>query len=169
MRLIERFNNAIARRRLAQRTRECYWGWIVEFLKFHRTADTWRQPRELNETHVEAFLTHLAVQKKVSASTQNQALCALVFLYKQVVVDEVGEKHLGRFEAERARRPVRVPTVLSQPEVARLLATMRAGSVQRLLGHSHLETTMVYTHVMNKPSIAVRSPLDGLECLAIAN
>lgn len=133
MKLVERFEQVAARRRLARSTRECYWNWIVEFLRFHRSDGAWRPPAELNQTHVEAFLNDLAVRKRVSASTQNQALCALVFLYKHVVVDEVGEKHLGRFEFERARRPRRVPTVLGPDETARLLATMQIGSVQRLL------------------------------------
>ena len=84
MKLLERFIHVAARRRLARSTRECYWNWIVEFLRFHCSGGVWRRPAELNETHVEAFLNHLALQKRVSASTQNQALCALVFLYKQV-------------------------------------------------------------------------------------
>jgi site-specific recombinase XerD len=77
----------------------------------------------------------------------------------------MGEDHLGRFAAERSRRPARVPTVLSLDEVQRVIEQIREGSmhrVQQLLGHGSLKTTMLYTHVMNKPAIAVTSPLDRL-------
>src|SRR5207253_613924 len=68
---------------------------------------------------VEAFLTHLAVEGHVSASTQNQALAALLFLYKAVL-----ERDIGRFDAVRAQRPLRVPTVLSRDEVHALLEAL---------------------------------------------
>lgn len=70
----------------------------------------------MGAVEIEQFLTHLAVDGRVSASTQNQALNALVFLYVQVL-----EMDLGRFEAVRARRPKRLPVVLAPEEVARVL------------------------------------------------
>jgi integron integrase len=82
---------------------------------------------------VEAFLNDLACRRRVAASTQNQALCAIVFLYRQVLADELGENHLGRFAAERARRPARVPTVLSANQVAQLLDAMTPGSMHRTM------------------------------------
>ena len=78
-----------------------------------------RHPRELGAADVQAYLTHLARDRRVSASTQNQATCAIVFLYRQVLADQLEPGHLGRFEAERSTRPARVPTVLSAAEVSR--------------------------------------------------
>lgn len=88
----------------------------------------WRHPRELGATEVQAFLTHLAVNRKLSASSQNQATNAIVFLYKQVLADELPEDHLGRFVAERSKRPLRVPTVLSQGEVRGVIEAMPPGT-----------------------------------------
>jgi integron integrase len=133
MSLADTYRDVCARRRLARATRKCYWRWIVEFLRFHRGPNGWQHPRDLGASQVEAYLNFLVAQRRVSASTQNQALNALVFLYKQVLAGEVRPDHLGRFEAERARRPVRVPTVLSQDEAARLLAMLPPGSGRQLL------------------------------------
>ena len=129
MKLRDRFMDVAARRRLAGTTVQCYWRWVEDFLRFHRTGGRWMHPSELKERDIEAYLNDLARGRRVSASTQNQALNAVVFLYKQVLVDEVGPEHLGRFEAERARRPKRMPTVLSASEVRRVLAAV-SGNVQ---------------------------------------
>jgi len=68
------------------RTESAYVDWIVRFLRFYRTPNgTWRHPSELRGPVISAFLTYLAVDRQVSASTQNQALCAIVFLYRQVL------------------------------------------------------------------------------------
>jgi len=83
-------------------TQQSYGRWIERFLRFHRNTAA---------DHVESFLTHLAVSRRVSASTQNQALNALVFLFRDVVKKEIGE-----FNAVRAKRPIRLPAVLSQDE-----------------------------------------------------
>ena len=131
MRLLERVAAVGARRRLARATIACYGDWIVRFLRFSREAGRWRTPAELGAADVERFLTHLAVRRRVRASTQNQALNAIVFLYKQVLADELGADHLGRFEAERVRRPARVPTVLSVNEVRRLIDAMEPASLAR--------------------------------------
>src|ERR1700730_2559035 len=71
----------IRTRHLALRTEQAYLQWMRRYVKFHGR----RHPREMGPAHVEAFLTHLAVTAKVSASTQNQALQALLFLYRQVL------------------------------------------------------------------------------------
>jgi integron integrase len=105
-------------RHYSPRTEACYLHWVRQFILFHGK----RHPRELGAPEVEQFLTHLAVQGRVSASTQNQALNALVFLYQQVL-----EIDLGRFEAVRARRPKRLPVVLSPDEVAAVLAHVVGG------------------------------------------
>src|SRR6266849_9728585 len=99
-------------RHLSLRTEETYCGWIRRFILFHRK----RHPREMNAAQITEFLTHLAVNGRVAASTQNQALNALVFLYKQVLRID-----LGKIDAVRARRPKRLPVVLAPGEVARVL------------------------------------------------
>src|SRR5947208_817142 len=95
-------------RHYAASTEECYVQWARRFILFHRK----RHPRTMGAAEVEQFLTHLAVEGRISASSQNQALNALVFLYSQVL-----EIDLGRFDAVRARRGQRLPVVLSPEEV----------------------------------------------------
>lgn len=124
MRVMERFVRTAKLHHLARRTIECYHAWIVDFLRFHRQDGRWRHPRELGGAELGAFLTHLAADRRLSASSQNQAACAVVFLYKRVLVDELGEDHLGRFEAIRAKRPARLPTILSPAEVAAVIGHM---------------------------------------------
>jgi site-specific recombinase XerD len=98
------------------RTEEVYLGWIRRFVLAHGR----RHPRELGAPEVEGFLSGLAVQGKVSASTQNQALSALLFLYRQVL----GVELPWLDGVVRAKRPQRLPTVLSREEVTRVLACM---------------------------------------------
>jgi site-specific recombinase XerD len=93
-------------------TERCYCQWIRRFIFFHGV----KHPNTMGAEEVERFLTHLATADKVAASTQNQALNALVFLYREVL-----RMDLGNFDAVRARRPVRVPTVLSQAEARQFL------------------------------------------------
>ncbi|HEY7087698.1 MAG TPA: integron integrase [Tepidisphaeraceae bacterium] len=133
MKLLDRVRDVGMRRHLARSTIACYQSWIGEFLRFSRVQGRWRTPGELYAPEIEKFLTYLARDRRVSASTQNQALCAIVFLYKQVLTQELGADHLGRFEAERARRPTRVPTVLSPTEVQRILDAMPGGSMRRVM------------------------------------
>jgi integron integrase len=75
---------------------------------------------------VAALLTHMAVERRLSESSQNQALCAIVFLYGQVLNDELGPDHLGDIRALRSTRPKRLPTVLSVHEIQRLIAHLPA-------------------------------------------
>jgi integron integrase len=89
--------------------------WIRQYILFHGK----RHPEEMAEDEVTAFLTHLATKRRVSASTQNQALSALLFLYRNVL-----DRELGDLDAVRAKRRPKVPVVLTQAEVARLLAEM---------------------------------------------
>lgn len=135
MRLLERVEAVGRRRRLAGSTLACYARWVEQFLRFHRdprTAD-WRHPRDLYAPDVGAFLTHLARDRRLSASSQNQAANAIAFLYNQVLADELPADHLGRFAAERSTRPARVPTVLSADEVRRVIEAMEPGSGRRLM------------------------------------
>lgn len=98
------------------RTEKIYIGWIRRFI----LANAKRHPREMGAAEVEAFLSLLAVQQKVAASTQNQALSALLFLYRVVL----GIQLPWMEGVVRAKRPKRVPTVLSQDEARSLLAHM---------------------------------------------
>jgi integron integrase len=135
MKLLARMGNVGKRLHLSPRTIECYQRWVKEFLCFCKQAGggDWKTPGEVGEAEVQAFLTYLAVERRVAASTQNQACNAIVFLYRQVLVDELPEGHLGKFVAQRAARPVREPTVLSDNEVRRLLDQMPADSVRTLM------------------------------------
>jgi len=112
-RLIERFRAAIRSRHYSRRTEQTYWYWVRWFVLFHGK----RHPRELGAEEVSAFLSWLATERKVAAATQNQALAALLFLYKQVLGVQL--PWLG--DLVRAQMPVRLPTVLSEAEVRRLL------------------------------------------------
>jgi integron integrase len=133
MKLMERFADVAARVHLASNTIACYRRWILEFLEFHRRGGQWVHPRELGTGEVEAFLTHLARDRRLSSSSQNQATNALVFLYKQVLDGEVPEDHLGRFTAERSRRPAHVPTVLSVNEAMCVIDASVEGSMYQTM------------------------------------
>ena len=90
-------------------------------------------PEQLGSGDVEAFLNHLVGERRLAASTQNQALGALVFLYKHVLEDAIARDHLGKFELLRSTRPARLPTVLSAAEVARMLEAVPPGRIYRLM------------------------------------
>ena len=102
----------------AIRTEEAYVDWIKRFILYHNK----RHPNEMGVEEITEYLTHLAVVGKVAASTQNQALSALLFLYQHVLKIE-----LPRIEAVRATAPVRLPVVLSVSEVRRLLNVVPEG------------------------------------------
>jgi len=118
-RLLDQVRQVMRVRHYSPRTEECYVQWIARYIRFHGL----RHPRDMTAAEVQPFLTHLAVAGRVSASTQNQALNALVFLYQQVL-----EIDLGRFDAVRARRPKRLPVVLSPEEVQKVLEKIQGGS-----------------------------------------
>src|SRR5690349_22911310 len=111
--LIARFREAIRERHYSRRTEKSYWFWIRWFIFFHGK----RHPEEMGGAEVSGFLSWLATERNVAAATQNQALAALLFLYKQVL--GVDLPWLGGLI--RAQRPVRLPTVLTEAEVRRLL------------------------------------------------
>ena len=133
--LLDRVRIAIRTRHYSLRTEEAYVAWIKRFIFFHNK----RHPAQMREPEINAFLSGLAVKERVSASTQNQALCALLFLYRHVL-----EKPFPQLEnLIRAKRPARLPTVMTRAEVRsllhrltgmeRLIATLLYGSGMRLL------------------------------------
>src|ERR1700691_6746366 len=113
--LFEVARERIRTRHLAFRTERAYLQWMRRYVKFHEC----RHPREMGPAEVEAFLTHLAVVAKVGASTQNQALQALLFLYRHVLGIELPWLD----NVTRASRPRRLPVVLSAEEVRSLVDT----------------------------------------------
>ena len=111
--LLDRVRQAIRVRHYSDRTEQAYMAWIKRFVGFYGK----RHPVEMGEPEVNRFLTHLAVHDRVAASTQNQALAALLFLY-----DKVLNRPLGQIEGVvRARRPRRLPVVLTRQEVRAVL------------------------------------------------
>jgi len=125
---LERLRDAIRRRHYSIRTEDSYVNWVKDFIRFHER----RHPEVLDETHVVEFLTYLAVRRRVSASTQNQALNALVFLYKHVL-----DRPLGLLAGvARAKRTVRLPVVFTREEVVALL--------DKLDGSVWLATALLY-------------------------
>ena len=105
----------------AWKTEKAYVAWVEKFLRYHkdRNGGVWRHPTELGKAEIEKYLTFLAVDQRVAASTQNQAFSAVLFLYKKVL-----EIELPAIDAGRAKRQQRLPVVLSRSEVQRVLHAM---------------------------------------------
>ena len=126
--LLDRVRQIARVRHLAASTERAYVHWVRRYVAFHDR----RHPRDLAEADVAAFLTHLAVREHVATSTQNQALAALLFLYGHVI-----GRPLERLDGvARARRPTRLPTVLTPDEVERVLAL--------LVGDRRVVATLLY-------------------------
>src|SRR6266699_4993426 len=133
--LLDQVRDVMRLRHYSLRTERTYCDWIERFIRFHGM----RHPAEMAEPEVGEFLTDLARVGNVSASTQNQALSALLFLYKEVLKQEIGWLK----QVERAKKPARLPVVLSLDEVhkifahlhgtARLMAGLLYGSGLRLM------------------------------------
>lgn len=126
-RLLDEVRHALRVKHYSIRTEEAYVQWIKRFIFFHNK----KHPAEMGETEISAFLTDLAVHKNVTASTQNQALSALLFLYKQVLGIELAWLD----GVTRAKRPSRLPVVLPREQVLQLLDGMGGtnGLIARLL------------------------------------
>ena len=103
--LLDQVRHEIRVRHMALSTERLYVNWIRRFILFHHK----RHPAEMGQAEVSAFLTHLAVDGQVAASTQNQALSALLFLYREVLQQEFGWLD----DVVRAKRPEHVPVVLT--------------------------------------------------------
>ncbi|MBW3629072.1 MAG: integron integrase [Gemmatimonadetes bacterium] len=115
--LLEQVRRAARTRHLSLRTEEAYTRWVYRFIRHHGK----RHPAEMNAPEVREFLSHLATDLHVAASTQNQALAALTFLYRHVLEIELAP--VG--QVARARRPSRLPVVLTPEEVQSVLAELR--------------------------------------------
>ncbi len=133
--LLDQVRDAIRLRNYSIRTENSYVDWIERFIRFHQL----RHPAEMNSPEIESFLTWLAVEQNVAPSTQNQALSALLFLYRQVLQLEL----TGSIDAIRAQKDKRLPTVLTKAEVHQifthltgvhqLMARLLYGTGMRLL------------------------------------
>lgn len=118
--LLDRVRSEIRTRHYSRRTEETYAGWIRRFVRFHGN----RHPLTMGAPHVRAFLNYLANERGVSASTQNQALSAVLFLYRHVLQKDIGWVH----GIARAKGPKRLPVVLSRREVRAVLAELEGTS-----------------------------------------
>jgi len=126
-RLLDRVHDATRVRHYSLRTQQTYIQWIKRFIYFHNK----RHPDEMGKKEIEAFLTHLAVDRQVAASTQNQALSAILFLYQKVLGHELDWLD----SVTRAKRQKRLPVVLSRMEARQILAHIQGtnGIIARLL------------------------------------
>lgn len=115
--LLDQLRDVIRLRNYSIWTQQAYVQWARRFILFNKK----RHPNEMHDQEVIDYLTYLAVKRKVAANTQNQALNALVFLYKHVVNKPLGDIT----SAARAKRPRKLPTVLSRDEVKELLLRLR--------------------------------------------
>ncbi|MEZ5576966.1 MAG: integron integrase [Candidatus Competibacteraceae bacterium] len=113
-RLLDQVRDKIRFKHYSIRTEHAYVDWIKRYILFHGK----RYPQEMGKQKAEQFLSHLAVDRNVAASTQNQALSAILFLYKEVLEQDIGWLE----NVERAKRPARLPVVLTATEVRAVLA-----------------------------------------------
>ena len=113
--LLDQMSDCLRTQHYSARTEQSYVEWVRRYILFHQK----RHPKDMGAPEVKAFLTHLALERKVAASTQNQALSALLFLYREVL-----NQPLSGIDAVRARQPGRLPTVLTKSEATRVLNAM---------------------------------------------
>ena len=116
--LLDEMRNLMRRRHYSIHTERAYRDWVKRYVRFHNMQS--RDDLQHGEEKIEAFLTHLARDRQVAASTQNQAMNALVFLYKHVLEQPLS----GEINADRARKQPRIPVVLTREETARVIALM---------------------------------------------
>lgn len=114
--LLDQVRSSLRLKHRSPKTEKAYVYWIKQFIFFHSK----RHPAEMGTPEITEFLSHLAEKRKVSASTQNQAFNALIFLYKHVLEIELK----GRINSVRAKQTLRLPVVMSREEVSRVLSTM---------------------------------------------
>jgi len=127
MRLMDQVRDVIRKKHYSYRTEKTYIEWTKRYILFHGK----RHPKEMGEPEISRFISHLATDRNVAASTQNQALNAIVFLYKQVL-----HKELGDFgQMERAKKPKKLPVVMTKKEVEQILGFLHGtkGLMAKLL------------------------------------
>lgn len=112
--LLERVRHLVRLKHYSIRTEKSYLPWITQYLAFHHNRD----PKEMGAPEIEAFLSHLAVNRRVSSSTQNQAFNAILFLYREVLKKKLDES----INAIRAKKPQYLPMVMTKEEVMRVIA-----------------------------------------------
>jgi integrase len=123
-RLLDQVRDVIRLKHYSIRTEHTYIDWIRRYILFHNK----QHPKLLGERHINGFLTHLAVKRKVASSTQNQALCAIVFLYRDVLKIKLGE--FG--DIAWAKKPVKLPVVFTRQEIKQVL--LQLDGVNWLMG-----------------------------------
>lgn len=106
--LLDQLRAALRVKHYSRRTEDTYVNWVKRYIFFHNK----QHPKDLGAPHIAAFLTDLAVNGNVAASTQNQALSAILFLYRHVLLQDVEE----RIDLVRAKKPARLPVVLTKDE-----------------------------------------------------
>lgn len=111
--LLDRLKNTIRTKHYSKKTEESYCSWTKRFILYHHK----KHPKDMGETEIRQFINHLAVHKKLAASTQNQALCAILFLYKEVLDIELDNIDKIRW----AKKAKRLPVVFSRNEVKQIL------------------------------------------------
>lgn len=116
--LLDEVRNFMRRRHYSIRTEQSYCGWIKRYVAFHKMRS--RDDLQDGERKIEQFLTHLAVDRRVAPSTQNQAMNALVFLYKRVLEEPLDQA----INAERAPKKVNIPVVLAREETTKVITLM---------------------------------------------
>lgn len=170
-RLMDQVKRVLRMKHYSIRTEKSYCYWVRFFIRYSGM----RHPATMGSAEVRTFLEHLAVERNVAAATQNQALNALIFLYRKVLDQPLGD--IG--EVTRARRARRLPVVLTHGEVMcvlELLGSLMYGmrhsfatrllqqgtdirTLQEMMGHKSVETTQIYTHVPGSKFAGVQSPL----------
>jgi site-specific recombinase XerD len=120
LRLLDQFREVLRYKHYSLRTEQAYLYWIRFFIRWHGREGSMRHPRDMGADEVRAFLTMLATQRHVSVSTHNQALSALLFLYREVL----GVVLPWLDDLKRPTLPRRIPSVLTQTEVTALLAAL---------------------------------------------
>lgn len=123
-RLLDQVREVLRYHHYSLSTEKSYVAWILKYIRFHDR----RHPRDMGRGEIERFLSHLAMNRNVAASTQNQALNAILFLYHQVL----GVKIEGKISARRSHKPKRLPAVLTRDEVRQILSHVQGVSALML-------------------------------------